>query len=224
MDSDISFYDVEDRVDNFIIRKIPPPKPNFQSTDSGKSGPKIHEDIPLTLAHILRATQDPERPDVFITHNPNNAPDPIHFRTCIVYAFVTGFGSHNRAFKKFHIDDSTGHLEASISKGQAKKQTITCLHAEATSLASSESYKPIAESLIRLLGAAMEYIDPEGITKGHSLFLRGRPNIYKGEISLTAYSFFIDSGSSRKLEIAFADHLLSWHYNYKSTTQVTTNK
>ncbi|KAH8257569.1 hypothetical protein KR038_011497 [Drosophila bunnanda] len=221
MNSDISFYDVEDRVDNFIIRKNPL-KPNLQS--SAKSGPKIHEDIPLTLAHIIRATQDPENPDVFITYNPDNASDPIHFRTCIVYAFVAGYGTHNTAFNKYHIDDSTGFLEASISQGQAKKQTFACLHAEATSLASSKTFKAIAESLIRLLGAARDYIDPGAILRGHNLFLRGRPNIFRGKTGLDAYSFFIDSGSSRKLEIAFADHLLSWHHNYKSTTHVTTNE
>ncbi|KAH8355791.1 hypothetical protein KR200_010380 [Drosophila serrata] len=223
MDSNISFYDVEDRVDNFIIRKNPP-KANFHKTDSAKSGPKIHEDIPLTLAHIIRATQDPETPDVFITHNKDNASDPIYFRTCIVYAFVAGYGTHNTAFNKYHIDDSTGFLEASISKGQAKKQTIAGLHAEATSLASSETFKPIAESLIRLLGAATEYIDPGAIQRGHNLFLRGRPNNFRGNIGLDAYSFFIDSGSSRKLEIGFANHLLSWHHNYKGTTHVTTHK
>ncbi|XP_017016473.1 uncharacterized protein ver [Drosophila kikkawai] len=221
MDPNISFFDVEDRVDNFIIRKK---QHDIQTTDSAKSGPKIHEDIPLTIAHILRATQDPETPDVFITYNANTNSDPIHFRTCIVYAFVSGYGTHNTAFNKYHIDDSTGFLEASISKGQAKKQIVACLHAEATSLASSERYKPIAQSLIRLLGAATEYIDPGAITRGHSLFLRGRPTLFRGKMGLDAYSFLIDSGSSRKQEIAFADHLLSWHHDYKSTTQVATNK
>ncbi|KAH8239594.1 hypothetical protein KR032_005812 [Drosophila birchii] len=222
MDSNISFYDVEDRVDNFIVRKNPP-KPNFQSTDSA-SGPRVHEDIPLTLAHIRRATQDPEKPDVFITYNSNNASNPIHFRTCIIYAFVTGCGTHNSAFNKYHIDDGTGILVASISKCQDKKRNIANLHGEATTLVCSEAYKPIAESLIRLLGAAMEFIDSGAIMKGHNLFLRGRPAIFRGNIDLDAYSFLIDSGSSRRLENAFADHLLSWHHNYNSTTQVTTNK
>lgn len=163
-------------------------------------------------------------PDVFMTFNGNNAADLIRFRTCIVYAFVAGYGTHNSAFNKYLIDDGTECLLVSIGKGEAKKQTIACLHAEATSLASSEGFRPISESLIRLLGAAREYIDPDAIMRGNSLFLRGKPNIFRGKMGLDSYSFFIDSGTSRKLEIAFADHLLNWHHNYNISAQATTNK
>ncbi|XP_016994060.2 uncharacterized protein ver [Drosophila takahashii] len=213
MDSNTSFDDIENELDNFIIRKN---QQKEKKSDSEISGPKIHNNIPLTISHILRVTQDAERENVFIAYDGTNNSAPIYFRTCFVYAFVAGFGTHNQSFNKYIIDDGTGSLEASIAKKPGIRQVITCLSNEATSLASSEAYKPIAERMISLSRTAMEYIDPSPITRGNSLFLRGRPNFYRDKVGLDAFSFFIDSGRSRKMEIGFADHLTDWHKQNKS--------
>jgi len=214
-----SFDDIENQLDNFIIRKN---QQKYKKPDSEKTGPKIHNNIPLTISHILRVTQDPEREHVFITCDANSNAAPIYFRTCFVYGFVAGFATHNECFNKYIIDDGTGNLEASIAKKPANRQVISSLYNEATSLVSSEAYRPVAERLIRLSKTAMKYIDPSPITRGNSLFLRGRPNIFRGKVGLDAFAFFIDSGKSRKLEIGFADHLSVWHRNHK--TQSARNK
>ncbi|BFF99436.1 uncharacterized protein DMAD_07345 [Drosophila madeirensis] len=52
MSANSSTSDVEDRLDNFFIRK---PTHTPKSTDDPKSGaPIIHENIPLTLNDVLR--------------------------------------------------------------------------------------------------------------------------------------------------------------------------
>ncbi|KAI8041537.1 uncharacterized protein LOC128257563 [Drosophila gunungcola] len=212
MEINESFDDVEDQLDNFVIRRN---QQKGKATDSAESGPKIHENIPLTLWHILRANEDPERENVFIIRDKAN--NPIHFRTCIVYGFVVGFGTHNECFSKYLIDDGTGSLEASIAKKPGNRLVISSLHNEVTSLGSSEAFRPTAERLVRLLKTAMEYIDPSPITRGHNLFLRGRPNYFRGVVGMDAFQFFIDSGRSRNMEMGFADYLTDWHNNYSTT-------
>ncbi|XP_016959208.3 uncharacterized protein LOC108030686 [Drosophila biarmipes] len=214
-----SFDDIENQLDNFIIRKN---QQKDKKIDSDKSGPKIHNNIPLTISHILRVTQDPEREKVFITCDAHDNADPIYFRTCFVYGFVVGFGTHNECFNKYIIDDGTGSLDACIAKKPANREVISSLYHEASSLVSYEAYKPVAERLIRLSKIAMGYIDPSPIKRGNNLFLRGRPNIFRGKVGLDAFAFFIDSGKSRRMEIGFAKHLTHWHKNYK--TQSTKNK
>ncbi|XP_033159820.1 uncharacterized protein LOC117140823 [Drosophila mauritiana] len=214
MDFNQSFEDIESQLDNFVIRK------KQQSEKStGKCGPEVHDNVPLTISQIERATQDPENENVFITDDVH----PIHFCTCIVYAFVTGNGTHNESFMKFMIDDGTGSLEASITKKPFNGRVITSLYNEASSLASSEAYKSIAVSMMRLLQVSMEYIDPTRISRGHNLFLRGRPNRFRGKMGLDAFQFFIDSGRSREMEIGFVDYLTDWQRRHK-TMQNTTNK
>ncbi|EDV51577.1 uncharacterized protein LOC6545309 [Drosophila erecta] len=214
MDFNQTFEDIESQLDNFVIRK------KHQSEKSaGKCGPEVHDNVPLTISQILRVTQDADSENVFITDDVH----PIHFYTCIVYAFVTGNGTHNESFMKYMIDDGTGSLEASISKNPYNGRIISSLYSEATSLASSATYNSIALSMMRLLQASMEYIDPTRISRGHSLFLRGRPNKYRGKIGLDTFSFCIDSGRSREMEIGFVDYLTDWHQRYK-TTQRTTQK
>ncbi|XP_016991353.1 uncharacterized protein LOC108053262 [Drosophila rhopaloa] len=209
MEINCGFDDVEDQLENFVIRRK---QQQGKSTDSAESRAKIYEDIPLTLMHILRATEDSEREHVFITHNNNGA--PIHFRTCIVYGFVAGFGTHNDYFNKYLIDDGTGSLEASIAKKPGNREVISCLYNEVTSLGSSDAFKPSAERLIRILKSAMECIDPSPIARGNSLFLSGRPNMFRGKVGMDAFHFFIDSGRSRDMEMGFADYLTDWHENY----------
>ncbi|KAH8380417.1 hypothetical protein KR009_010634 [Drosophila setifemur] len=205
-----STCDVENRLENFVIRKN-----DSESTDFTKTGAKIHDSIPLTFAHIQRATKDPDS-DVYMISQKDN--EPIYFRTCIAYAFVFDYGTHNKSFHKFQLDDSTGSLEASIANKPMKRHQITCLHKEVTALASSEGNKEIAGCLIRLLETAMECIDPSLIMKGNSLFLLGRPNLFRDKVGFDVFSFLIDSEDSQNLEMAFADHLLDWH-NKNSSTQ-----
>ncbi|XP_043647789.1 uncharacterized protein LOC122616416 [Drosophila teissieri] len=212
MDVNQSFEDIENQLDNYVIRK------KQQSEKSaGKCGPEVHDNVPLTISQIQRVTQDAENENVFITDHAH----PIHFCTCIVYAFVTGNGTHNESFMKYMIDDGTGSLEASISKRPFNRQIVTSLYSEASSLASTETYKSIAVSLMRLLNASMEYIDPTRISRGHNLFLRGRPNKFREKMGLDAFSFCIDSGTSREMEIGFVDYLTDWHRRYKTTKSTT---
>ncbi|XP_017070950.1 uncharacterized protein LOC108107771 [Drosophila eugracilis] len=204
-----SLGDIENHLDNFIVRKK---KPEEKTACSAKSGPKIHENVPLTLWDILRVTQDPDREKVYII----SGAVPIYFRTCIVYGFVAGFGTHNDFFNKYIIDDSTGSLEASIPKKHRDRDVISSLYNEVSSLTSNEANKPVVESCIRLLKLAMQFIDPSPIKRGDNLILRGRPNIFRGMVGLDAFSFFIDSGRSRKMEICFADNVIDWHKEYKN--------
>ncbi|XP_017043444.2 uncharacterized protein LOC108089597 [Drosophila ficusphila] len=217
MASNASFEDLEDKLDNFIIRKA---QPNQNTLYSDKSGPKVHENVPLTLWHLQQVTPDPDRENVFLICDTNNE-NPIYFRTCIVYGFVTGIGTHNNFFNKYIIDDSTGSMEACISKKPKIVPLISSLYNEASSLLLTESYKATAERLMRLLKSSRENIDPSPITRGKSLILCGRPNIYRGKMGVDSFSFMIDSGKSRKIEIGFADHLVNWHKNYKSTQSKT---
>ncbi|XP_001353405.3 uncharacterized protein ver [Drosophila pseudoobscura] len=209
MAANLSISDIEDQVDNFIIRK---PTHGPKSKDDSKEGPLIHENIPLVLKDILRVSRDGEREAVF-TVSINKA--PCHFRTCIVYAFVAGECPHHKLYRRYILDDSTASLEASIATKPWKRTTIAALHNEAALLSNEESYKQISESMMRLLSASLEYVDPSAIRRGHSVLLHCRPNFFRGNISLEASSFFIDKGKPRKLEIAFADHYIDWHKSYK---------
>ncbi|SPP85070.1 Hypothetical predicted protein [Drosophila guanche] len=205
-----STSDIEDQLDNFFIRK---PTHRPKSTEDPKPGaPIIHDNIPLALNDVLRVTRDPEREDVF-TVSINKA--PCHFRTCIVYAFVAGECPHHASYRKYILDDSTASLEVSISTRIWKRTMMASLYNQATQLLCEESYKKICESMMRLLSASMEYVDPSSIQRGNSVFLHCRPNFYMDKLGLEASSFLVDKGKSRQMEIAFADHYIDWHESYK---------
>lgn len=198
-----SIVDVEERLDNFIVRK------NAKKADFSKPGPAVHENVPLTLRHLLRVTSCPEREKVFLTAN--HRLDAIHFSTCIVYALVVGHGNHNNSFYKYLIDDGTGCLEASFPKNTAKRAAMASLANEARAVGSYEKYKDISASLLRLLEAVNEYTDPTLIKRGIYVCLRGKPNIFRETVGLDVFSFVIDQNKCRELEIGFADHLIEWH-------------
>ncbi|KAH8298657.1 hypothetical protein KR018_009438 [Drosophila ironensis] len=201
MSHNVSVFDVEDHLDNHIVRKNVAKE---RTNEARNAGPKVHENIPLTLAHLNRATRDPDREDVFVVSD-------IHFRTCILYALAVGHGTHNASFQKFWLDDSTGTLEASFPKKSQKRQALVHLANEVNSLSSYEGYREISQSLKRLLSATNTFTDPSTIQKGSHLCLLGRPNFFRNTIGFDVFSFFIDAKGSRSLEIGFADHLIEWH-------------
>ncbi|KAH8256030.1 hypothetical protein KR026_005393 [Drosophila bipectinata] len=202
-----SIFDVEERLDNFIVRK------NSKKRDFSKTGPTVHDNVPLTLGHLQRVTNCPEREKVFLTAN--KRVDDINFSTCMVYALVVGHGTHNNAFYKYIIDDGTGFLEASFPKNTAKRTAMAGLANEAQAVGSYDKYKDISSCLLRILGAVNEYTDPTQIKRGDYVCLRGKPNIFRGSVGLDVFSFVTDQNKCRELEIGFADHLIEWHDKVK---------
>ncbi|XP_022225324.2 uncharacterized protein LOC111076043 [Drosophila obscura] len=210
MSANLSIKDIEERLDNFIVRK---PIHRSKSTDDPKQGPIIHENIPLALNDVLRVSRDLEEEDVF-TISINKA--PCHFRTCIVYAFVAAECPHHKLYRKYIIDDSTASMDVSICTKPWKRTIIASLYNEATQMSEKAVYKEISEIMMRLLTAASGYVDPSDIEKGNNVLLLCRPNFYREKISLEASSFLADNGKLCNLEIAFADHYIDWHQSYKT--------
>ncbi|EDW78773.2 uncharacterized protein Dwil_GK12525 [Drosophila willistoni] len=201
--------DLEDVLDNFFIRKPNQSNANNANKNFSNVGPTIHKAIPLTLRDISRSRPDADRSNVFITKN-------WHFQTCVAYAFVAGRCVPNKTFYKYIIDDGTDSMELSIYANIAKHRQIISLYNEATVLSGvsgTEEDKKLSGSMSRLLLEAKESIDASAIAPGMNLMLEGRPNMFRGKVGFEAFSFCLDNDRSRKMEIAFNDHLLDWYKN-----------
>ncbi|XP_068142731.1 uncharacterized protein ver [Drosophila tropicalis] len=199
--------DLEDILDNFFIRKPNLSNANNANKNFSNVGPTIHRAIPLTLSDISRSRQDAVRSNVFITKS-------WHFHTCLVYAFVAGRCVPNKSFYKYVIDDGTASMDLSIYSNIAQHRQIVSLYNEATVLSGvsgTEEDKKLSDSMARLLLKAKEYIDASAIAPGMSLMLEGRPNIFRGNVGFDAFSFCLDNDRTRKMEIAFTDHLIEWY-------------
>lgn len=205
--------DLEDQLDNFIIRK-----PGPQRTCYGKdSGEKIYEHIPLLVADILRSSPDPENESVYTLINPSQ----LKYRNCLVYGYVAGRSVYNDSFYKYIIDDGTGTMEFSIFSKPKEKRLIRCLHNEAEALVGipGTQYEKISSSMVRLLAKSMEHIDGSTILPGSNILLWGRPNIFRNQLSLNVISFALDNDKSRKLEITFLDSLINYYQSHKTASK-----
>ncbi|KAH8370890.1 hypothetical protein KR093_005468 [Drosophila rubida] len=207
-----SLNDLEEQLDNFIIRKnkgaektfVPPHK-------TAPSGQKIHDHIPLLVRDILKSSLLPDDAGVFTTH----IPATLNYRTCLVYGFVSGRGVHNKSFHKYIVDDGSGSIEISINIKPKERKLITSLHNEAVALSTIADFKNIAQIMQRLLNQAMSYIDGSSIQPGSNILLFGRPNLFRGKWSLNVISFLVDNGRSRKLELVYADCLIQYYQSQK---------
>lgn len=205
--------DLEDQLDNFIIRKPEPQRTCYQN--EAKNGERIYEHIPLLVADILQSSPDPENEAIYTLVNPTK----IKYRTCLVYGYVAGRSVNNNSFYKYIIDDGTGTIECSIFTKPKEMQLIRCLHNEAEALVGipGTQYEKISSSMVRLLAKSMEHIDGSSILPGSNILLWVRPNIYRNQLSLNVISFALDNDKSRKMEITFLDNLVNFYQSHKST-------
>lgn len=205
--------DLEDQLDNFIIRKPDPQRTCYQN--EAKNGERVYEHIPLLVADILRSSPDPENEAIYTLVNPTK----IKYRTCLVYGYVAGRSVHNNSFYKYIIDDGTGTIECSIFTKPKEMHLIRCLHNEAEALVGipGTQYEKISSSMVRLLAKSMEHIDGSSILPGSNILLWVRPNIYRNQLSLNVISFALDNDKSRKMEITFLDNLINFYQSHKST-------
>ncbi|KAH8307052.1 hypothetical protein KR044_004018 [Drosophila immigrans] len=211
----LSNYDLEDQLDNFIIRKTKDAEKSFAATRAkpAQSGQKIYDHIPLLVVDILKSSLLPDAVGVFTTHNPGT----LNYRTCLVYGFVAGRGVHNKSFHKYIIDDGSGTMDISISIKPKERKLIATLHNETAALSTTAEYKNIALIMQRLLGKAMAYIDGSSILPGSNILLLGRPNLFRGQLSLDVISFLVDNERCRKLELAYGDCLMQFYQSQKNT-------
>ncbi|XP_030571476.1 uncharacterized protein LOC115770370 [Drosophila novamexicana] len=211
-----TFDDIEDQLDNFIIRK---PRENVNTYAAArketKDGQQIHEHLPLLVNDILGSSPDPDDKGVFTVFNPTT----LKYRTCLAYGFVAGRGVHNKSFYKYIIDDGTGTMEFSIYVKPRESELIKRLYNEANSLVGTAGlqYERVSASMVRLLGKALEYIDGSVILPGNNVLLYGRPKRFRDKNVFDVISFTVDNGKSRKLEIAFNDNLIDYYQSHGAT-------
>ncbi|KAH8397396.1 hypothetical protein KR222_002496 [Zaprionus bogoriensis] len=209
MSSSSQHEDLEDQLDNFIIRKPEQQRAALEAQKATSGGERVHEHIPLMVADLLRSTPAAEQPAVFKLIQPA----ALRYRSCLVYGYVAGRCVNNKSFHKYLLDDGSGTLEFSIFSRAKELQHIRCLHGEAAALVGipESQYEQLAASMVRLLAKAMEYLDGSSIQPGSNILLWGRPNLYRNQISLSVISFLVDNEPSRQLEISFLDSLIEYY-------------
>ncbi|KAH8406174.1 hypothetical protein KR215_006056 [Drosophila sulfurigaster] len=206
--------DLEEQLDNFIIRKTKDARKPFEIAPLiAQNGQKIYNEIPLLVGDILNSSLVPSDAGVFTAHNLGT----LSYRTCLVYGFVAGRGVHNKSFHKYIIDDGSETMEISIPLRPKERKLITTLHNEASAMSTTVGCENIALILQRLLSKAMAYIDGSTILPGSNILLLGRPKLFRGQISLDVISFLVDNERSRKLELAYNDCLIEFYQSQKNS-------
>ncbi|XP_017861400.1 PREDICTED: uncharacterized protein LOC108612863 [Drosophila arizonae] len=206
--------DIEDQLDNFIIRKTKDQASTYVPRQkTTKNGEKIYDHIPLLIKDILASQPDADNKGAFTLFNPTE----LKYHSCLVYGFVAGRGVHNKSFYNYVLDDGTGSIKFRIYAKPREEKIIKCLYNEAQSLIGSADtlkYEKISTSMTRLLGKATEYIDGSVISPGSNVMLYGRPHNFKDQISLDVISFTMDNEKSRSLEIAFSESLIDYYQSH----------
>ncbi|XP_054734136.1 uncharacterized protein LOC129241693 [Anastrepha obliqua] len=179
------------------------------SLRTSKSENKPLECIPLLLSEVLRckATSSPAVYEAF--------DGALIFRTMILHARVVGkimLGCKNGQYK-FEIDDCTSVLPLIFRKKQEDINEIQRLKNEVSARIAGKQGKYILDALQRILDATGKQLDPSRISVGNKIFIFGRPNLFRDQISIFGFSWDLDEGSDRSMELSFKDELIEWYMN-----------
>ncbi|XP_017480467.1 PREDICTED: uncharacterized protein LOC108369787 [Rhagoletis zephyria] len=167
------------------------------------------ECIPLLLRDLLHC-KETSSPAIFQAFD-----GALLFRTIILHGKVVGkiIPSNKKSQYKFEIDDCTKVLPVFICKKQEDIAEVQRLKNELSARKSGKQRKDILEALERMLDTTRKQLDPSRISIGNKIFVFGRPNIFRGHIGIFVYSWDLDEGTDRNMELAFKDELIHWYKN-----------
>lgn len=208
--------DIEEQLDIFFIRKggdlisSAACKTNFKLTNRFKEV-DVFPHIPLTIQSIKSLKRESWNEGTRVIEIFSGK---VCFRNCIVYGKIIGRGNDSKTRYNYVLDDGTGCLNVSIPRRMDDMQTIWKLENELTAIKKemmTQNKNEIICSLRNLLFQTKKQIDHSNIASGAKVLLYGRPDHFRGQISLDVFCLADDSDTTRDVEIAFKDYLIDWY-------------
>lgn len=176
---------------------------------------KSFECVPLLLLDVKHCSAF--SPTVFETFN-----GKILFRTIMVHARIMGkvIPSKQNGHYRFEIDDNTSVLTLFISKKEADILELQRLRNEVFIRKSVKEHKDILTALEKLLDKTGKQLDPSRISVGNKIFVFGKPGFFHDQVCIFGFSWDIDTGSDRTMELAFKDEIIDWYTKICKTSKV----
>ncbi|XP_018803990.1 PREDICTED: uncharacterized protein LOC108978271 [Bactrocera latifrons] len=145
----------------------------------------------------------------------------VHFRTIMVHARIVGklVLSKNNGHYKFEIDDNTSILPLFIPKKEGDILELQRLRNEVFIRKSIKENSDILIALEKLLNKTRKQLDPSRIAVGNKVFVFGRPDLFRGQVGVFGFSWDIDTGCDRTMELAFKDEIIDWYMNIYKTSK-----
>ncbi|XP_012157255.1 uncharacterized protein LOC101458623 isoform X1 [Ceratitis capitata] len=168
---------------------------------------KPMEFVPLLLRDV-RQCKLTSSPSIFEAFSGS-----ILLRTIVVHARVVGkiLPSKKNGQYRFEIDDNTAVMTLFVPRRSDDILEVQRLHYEVTARMLCKQQKEPLKALQRLLVKTRKQLDPSRISVGNKIFIFGRPSFFHDHISICGFSWEIDEGPSRIMEMAFKDELIEWY-------------
>lgn len=176
------------------------------SLKSSDNENKPLECVPLLLLDVKHCTAS--TPTVFQAFD-----GKILFRTIMAHARIVGkvIPSKKNGHYKFEIDDNTSILPLFIPKKEADIFELQRLRNEVFTRKTVKEHKDILTALENLLNKTRQQLNPSRISVGNKIFVFGKPDLFRGQVGIFGFSWDIDIGSDRAMELAYKDEIIEWY-------------